>query len=208
MVLFLKYEGNRLDPIDIYILTVHKHSHADTSRSALNKGRFMQPITNVVHFQAYLAGLNYKADSSELLGILKCGEKTRLSRAKMFHMWDGFIPTWQAFKVSRVVGPYMHPTEHLCNSWSTWYKAFRIAKVNKLHFSATLGEEAPVLESRTPARSVWREEPKERVFSYGKKKNNNCLNKDWKLSLNEKGIKSILESIWNHLKTRKVQRAT
>lgn len=37
----------------------------------------MQLISDVLRFQADLAGLNYKADSSEFLDILKTREKTQ-----------------------------------------------------------------------------------------------------------------------------------
>lgn len=56
----------------------------------------MQLISDVLHFQADLAGLNYKADSSEFLVILKTREKTQRKldlEKKMFHMWESFIST-------------------------------------------------------------------------------------------------------------------
>lgn len=37
----------------------------------------MQLISDVSHSQAYLTGLNYKGDSSELLDILKTRRKTQ-----------------------------------------------------------------------------------------------------------------------------------
>lgn len=37
----------------------------------------MELISDVSRFQAHLTGLNYKGDSSELLGILKTRKKTQ-----------------------------------------------------------------------------------------------------------------------------------
>jgi len=71
VILFLKYEGNQLDLFEIYFLSVHKHSDTQTQTGAAStKAVFMQLISDVLNFQAYLAGLNYKGDSSELWGIL------------------------------------------------------------------------------------------------------------------------------------------
>lgn len=51
----------------------------------------MQLISDVFHFQAYLTGLNYTGDSSELLGILKSREKTVIKSKNVPHVGEFYF---------------------------------------------------------------------------------------------------------------------